>query len=128
MRNWRDMDRAEVEAIASGRTTTSGQLNVRDLGSARAELVRRDEEYAEQQEKIRQQFEQEIERTRTEREMSRQDFEEKLVQRQIDHAATLAREQLNTAQAAAKAAKWAAWAAGVAALGAIGQIFVAIVK
>jgi hypothetical protein len=72
------MDRAEVEAIASGRTNASGQLDVRLLGSARAELVRRDEEYAEKQEKIRQDFEREMERTRTEREMSRQEFDASL--------------------------------------------------
>ena len=78
MRNWRDMDRAEVEAIASGRTSASGQLDVRALGSARAELVRRDQEYAEQQEKIRQEFEREMEKIRTEREKDRQAFDASL--------------------------------------------------
>jgi hypothetical protein len=40
----------------------------------------------------------------------------------MDHASELAKEQLDTAQAAARAAKMAAWAAGVAALGAVGII------
>jgi hypothetical protein len=61
------------------------------------------------------------------REASRQKFDDELAQRQMDHGATLAKDQLNTAQAAARAAKFAAWAAGVAALGAIGQLGVAIV-
>jgi hypothetical protein len=62
------------------------------------------------------------------REAARQAFEEKLAQRQMEHAAALAREQLNTAQAAASAAKMAAWAAVAAALGAIGQVIVAVLK
>ena len=74
MRNWREMDRADVEAIASGRTT-GGRLDVRELGSARAELVRRDQEYAEEQEKARQEFEREMERGRIEREKNRQEFD-----------------------------------------------------
>ncbi len=90
MRKWRDMDRAEVEAIASGRTT-GGRLDVRELGAARAELVRRDQEYAEQQEKIRQEFEREIERSRAEREKSRQEFD-----------AALARENREAARETAK--------------------------
>ena len=56
------------------------------------------------------------------RESARHEFEEKLAQRQMDHASELAKEQLDTAQAAARAAKMAAWAAGMAALGAVGII------
>jgi hypothetical protein len=59
---------------------------------------------------------------------TRQQFEEELAQRQMDHAAALAKEQLDTAQAAARAAKMAAWAAIAAAIGAITQVVIAIVK
>jgi hypothetical protein len=69
------MDRAEVEAIASGRTTSTGRLDVRELGSARAELARRDQEYAEQQEEAHREFEREMERSRIEREKNRQEFD-----------------------------------------------------
>jgi hypothetical protein len=74
MRNWRDMDRAEVEAIASGRAA-GARLDVRELGAARAELVRRDQEYAEQQEQARREFEREMEGSRAEREKTRQEFD-----------------------------------------------------
>jgi hypothetical protein len=47
---------------------------------------------------------------------------------QLDHAAALAKEQLDTAQAAARAAKMASWAAAAAAAGAIAQAIIAIVK
>jgi hypothetical protein len=93
----------------------------RSIAEARAEREWRDREYAEGQEISRRKFE-------TDHQANRQDFEEKLAQRQMDHSATLPKAQLDTAQAAARAAKWAAWAAGVAALGAIGQVIVAIVK
>src|SRR5215472_7343522 len=91
MQNWRDMARAEVEAIASGSTSTSGRLDIRAIGDARAELVRRDQEYADQQERIRQEFERELERTRTERETNRQQFD-----------ASLAHENRQAAEEAAK--------------------------
>ena len=90
MRNWREMDRADVEAIASGRAT-GGRLDVRELGAARAELVRRDQEYAEQQEQARQEFERGIENSRTERETNRQQFD-----------AALARENREAANEAAR--------------------------
>jgi hypothetical protein len=102
MRNWRDMDRAEVEAIASGRTSASGQLDVRALGSARAELVRRDQEYAEQQEKIRQEFEREMEKIRTEREKDRQAFDASLAVDSREAARQAARVQSDAAKEAAK--------------------------
>ena len=59
---------------------------------------------------------------------ARQKFEEELAKRQMDHADALAREQLGTAQAAARAARMAAWAAIAAAFGAIAQAVIAIVK
>jgi hypothetical protein len=90
MRNWRDMDRSEVEAVASGRTT-GGRLDVGELGAARAELARRDQEYAEQQEQARQEFEREMERSRAEREKTRQEFD-----------ASVARENRKAARETAK--------------------------
>jgi hypothetical protein len=54
---WREQDRALVEATARGVTSSSGQVNVRHLGLARVELIRRDQEDAEQQERSRRDFE-----------------------------------------------------------------------
>ena len=88
-----------------------------NVARARAELVWRDHE-----------FEREMSAAADMREASRQKFDEELARRQMDHASKLAREQLGTAQAAARAATMAAWAAGVAALGAIGQVIVALLK
>jgi hypothetical protein len=146
----RHMDRPQLESLASGIPGVMGPANPLQAGQARYELVMRDREYAEQQEQDRRAYEDERERSRRKfemdrdsdrenfelkmfdeagvREAARQNFEENLAQRQMDHATALAREQLDTARAAAKAAKWAAWAAGVAALGAIGQIIVAALK
>ena len=90
---------AEVEAIASGRTT-GGRLDVRELGVARAELVRRDQEYAEQQEKIRQEFEREIERSRTERETNRQEFDAALARENREAARETAKLQLEATREA----------------------------
>jgi hypothetical protein len=117
----RAMRRAQLERAATPALNSLMDAERDRVTRARAELVWRDHEYAEAQETSRRKFE-------TDHQAARQDFEEKLAQRQMDHAAKLAREQLNTVQAAAKAAKWAAWAAGVAALGAIGQIIVAFVR
>jgi hypothetical protein len=105
----------------------SGMDHGRGVAAAKAEIVWRDREYAEDQENSRREFEREMSAAADAREVNRQKFDEALAQRQMDHSSKLAREQLNTAQAAAKAAKWAAWAAGIAALGAIGQLVVAIV-
>jgi len=69
------MGGAEVEAIASGRTSTSGRVDLNELGSARADLARRDQESAEELEKIRQEFEREMERIRSDREKARQKFD-----------------------------------------------------
>ena len=99
----------------------------RSIAEARAELEWRDRESAEGQERSRREFEREMSAVADAREANRQKFDEALAQRQMDHGAAIAKEQLDTAQAAARAAKWAAWAAGIAALGAIGQLVVAIV-
>jgi hypothetical protein len=132
----RGLDRARLEAAAAAGFPKT-ILDRNDM--AKAEIVRRDRQYLEEQGWSRRKFEtdRDSDREKLERELSdaaeareaaRQGFEEKLAQRQIDHAAALAREQLDTAQAAARAAKMPAWAAGVAALGAIGQIIVAALK
>src|SRR6516164_448673 len=103
--DWRNRDRAEVEAIASGKTSVSGRVDVAQLGQARAEIVRRDHEYAEEQERSRRQYE-------DDRAAARREHEEQLLRRQMEHASKLAQEQLDTARAAQKAANRAAWAGG----------------
>jgi TolA-binding protein len=95
MLNWRDRDRADVEMIASGITSNSGRVNVAELGQARAELVRRNHEYAKAQERSRREYE-------DDRAATRRDFEEQLMQRQMEHASKLAEEQLNTASGRGK--------------------------
>jgi hypothetical protein len=131
---WRGMERVQLEAASDGLVNLGGGKH-----AARAEIIRRDRDYEQEQERSRRKFEtdRDLDREKLEREMSdladtreaaRQKFEEKLAQRQMDHAAGLAKEQLYTAQAAARAAKMAALAAGVAALGTIGQIIVAVLK
>jgi hypothetical protein len=115
---YRIRPRANLEEIASA---PPGAYMPNILGYAKAELLRRGREYAEEQENSQREWE-------TTHQAARQKFEEELAQRQMDHASRLAREQLDTAQAAATAAKWAAVAAGVAALGAIGQLIVAFVR
>lgn len=111
------MSRAQLERVATPALNRFMDPEADRVTRARAELVWRDQE-----------FDREISAAADAREASRQRFDDELTQRQMDHASKLARQQLNTAQAAAKAAKWAAWAAGVAALGAIVQVIVAIVK
>ena len=119
---WLELEkRVLIVALGMGMDQGSGPATVK------AEIVWRDREYAEDQENSRREFEREMSAAADAREVNRQKFDEALAQRQMDHSSKLAREQLNTAQAAAKAAKWAAWAAGIAALGAIGQLVVAIV-
>jgi hypothetical protein len=110
--HYRNMNRAQLEGLVHG--VIHG-----DLGPARAELVRRDREYTDAQERDRREWE-------TTHQAARQKFEEELAQRQMDHAAALAKEQLDTAQSAARAARMAAWAAAASAVGAIGQVIVAI--
>jgi hypothetical protein len=116
---FRAMTQAQLELVA--RVTGQTPDQARRIAYARVELLRRDREYAEQEEQSRREFETNLQATR-------QQFEEELAQRQMDHAAALAKEQLDTAQAAARAAKMAAWAAIAAAIGAITQVVIAIVK
>jgi hypothetical protein len=113
---WPKIDRATVENYAAGRPRDASYF-----GPAKAELLRRDQEYAEEQERSRRNYE-------DERAATRREFEEQLAQRQMDHASGLAKEQLDTARAAAKAAQRAAWAAAAAAFGAIAQAIIAAVK
>jgi hypothetical protein len=94
---WREQDRDMVEATASGVTSPSGTINMRQLGLARVELNRRNREYAEQQEQ------------------SRRDFE-----------SALADKQLSAATDVANATKWAMVAAFFAAFDAIIQAVVAV--
>jgi multidrug efflux pump subunit AcrA (membrane-fusion protein) len=112
--DFRGRTRARLEeiVIVGDRSHPSGVL-----ANARAELVRRDHE-----------FQREMSEAADNREINRQRFDEELAKRQMDHAAALAREQLDTAQSAARAARMAAWAAVAAALGAITQAVIAIVK
>jgi hypothetical protein len=121
MPNWREVPRAELETIASATTNAAAFVDQKDLGEARAELVRRDREYAEAQEQSRRKYE-------DERAATRREFEEQLMRRQMEHASNLAEEQLNTARSAARAARWSAVAATIAAAGVIGQIIIAIVN
>jgi hypothetical protein len=85
-RPMRDMDRAQLEALASGITSGSGGANPARAGHARYELLLRDRELAEEQEKSRREFE-----------------------------TALADKQLRAATDVAWATRWAMWAAGAAA-------------
>ena len=131
MRNWREMDRAEVEAIASGRTT-GGRLDVRELGSARAELVRRDQEYAEEQEKARQEFEREMERSRIERERRREGFDTQLARENREaerEAAGLHTEATReAAERQIRIARMAVWAVVASAFAAMFALAVTIIQ
>ena len=71
---WRQADRAELEAQTSAATRT-GAVNARAVGLARAELVRRDGEYAEQQEQSRRDYEDRREADRREFEIKRFELE-----------------------------------------------------
>ena len=122
----RAMTQAQLEVVA--RVTRQMPDQARRMAYARVELIRRDREYAEKQEDDRRDCGREMSEAAKAREAGRQKFDEELAQRQMDHAAALAKEQLDTAQAAARAAKWAAGAAFLAALGAITQVIVAYMK
>src|SRR5262249_33609142 len=89
LRPMRDMDRAQVEALASGIPGVMAP-NSAQAGQARYELLLRDRKHAEEQGR------------------SRRDFE-----------SALADKQLSAATDVAKATKWAAWAAAFSAAGAI---------
>ena len=126
----RDMERADVEAIASGRTSGSGRLDVSALGSARAELVRRDQEYAEHQERARQEFERELEKTRAERENSRQQFDAALSRENRKAAEEAAKLQAAATREASerqvRISDRAAWAAVASAIAAIASLIVTV--
>jgi hypothetical protein len=97
LRPMRDMDRAQLEALASGITSATGAANPKLAGEARYELMQRDREYAEQQEKSRREFE-----------------------------TALADKQLRAATNVAWATKLAMWAAIASGAGAIIQAVVAV--
>jgi hypothetical protein len=111
-----------VEATASGAT-----VDVRQVGLARAELIRCDREYTEAQEQSRRRFEVGLFNAEGERDTKRKEFEEALTQRQMHHAAAIAEKQLVAARDVAKATKWAVWAAVAAAFGALVQGAVAVI-
>jgi hypothetical protein len=97
LRPMRDMDRAQLEALASGITTGSGSVDPRQVGQARYERLLREQEYDEKQEK------------------SRRDFETALADKQLKAGADVAW--------ATQLAMWAAVASGI---GAIIQAVIAI--
>jgi hypothetical protein len=90
LRPMRDMDRAQLEALASGIPGVMGGANPLQAGQARYELLVRDREYAEQQEK------------------SRREFETALADKQLTAAANVAW--------ATQLAMWAAVASGISAV------------
>ena len=104
---YRSFTRLELEKRVLIDALGMGMDQGRGPATAKAEIVWRDREYAEDQENSRREFEREMSAAADAREVNRQKFDEAVAQRQMDHSSKLAREQLNTAQAAAKAAKWA---------------------
>ena len=88
------MDRATLEMLASGVTSHAGFADPTRLGRAKAELIRRDREYAEQQEQSRREFEMARFNAESDRDVKRKQFEEALAERQMAHATSLAKEQL----------------------------------
>jgi hypothetical protein len=97
LRPMRDMDRAQLEALATGITSPAGTLDPKLAGGARYEMMQRDREYTERQEKSRREFE-----------------------------TALADKQLSAATNVAWATKWAMWAAIAAGVAAIIQAVVAV--
>jgi hypothetical protein len=106
--SFRQMKRAQLEAVVVGVPPGLSLDYVNRVAQAKAEVVRRDREFAEEQERSRRKFEADRDSDREkhdlkmfkasgEREAARQQFEEKLSRRQMDHASALAREQLDTA-------------------------------
>jgi hypothetical protein len=102
---WMKLDRITLENYAAGRPR-----DFPNLGAARVELLRRDSEYAEEQERSRREYE-------SDRDLKRQQFE-----------TALADKQLAAAIAVAKATKLAAWAAGFSAAGAVVTAIVEIIR
>jgi hypothetical protein len=130
----RDQPRWQVELSA-----VPGNANFQSQGAARAELVRRDREYAEEQERSRRAYEDQRDATRRDferemfnaegdRDVKRKQFEAALAERQMAHATALATDQVSAAQSAARAARLAAWATAVAAAGAVAQAVIAALK
>src|SRR5262245_52686854 len=95
---WRTADEEQVEQYASGLITTDSFA----IGLARAELKRRDREYAEAQEAERQKFQRERFDAEADLEVKRRQFDKALADEQMSHAARLAAEQHDTARSAAK--------------------------
>ena len=112
---WAKKDRAYVEWMA---VIAPGKAVTELIGEARAELVRRDYAYAEEQEQSRRHYE-------DDRAATRREHEEQLMRRQMEHASKLSQEQLATARSARNAARWAAGAAALAAFGALVQAGIA---
>jgi hypothetical protein len=102
---WMKLDRIPLENYASGRPRDDP-----NLGRARVELLRRDNEYAEEQERSRREYE-------SDRDLKQQQF-----------ATALADKQLVAATAVAKATKMAAWAAGLSAAGAVVTAIVEVIR
>jgi hypothetical protein len=99
------MGRVQLDAAADGLENLGGARH-----AAKAEIIRRDREYAEEQER------------------SRREFETARDQRPMDHAAALADKQLSAAIDVAKATKFAAWAAGFSACGAVVAAIVEVIR
>jgi hypothetical protein len=96
-------------------------------GDARAEIVRRDREYAEQQEQSRREFQKAMFDAEGDREVERRQFDQALADEQMDHATALADKQLTAATAVATATQRALWAASFAAAGALIQAAAAVI-
>ena len=107
------MDRAQLEAQASGITTGSGARSQTPLGVglARAEILYRDHEYAEDQERSRREFDLDLERIRSERETENREVTREAAQTQANATREVAEQQIRFARAASRAAIAAAIAA-----------------
>jgi adenylosuccinate synthase len=126
----RNEDRGQVEQWASGLLVKG-----RGVGDARAELVRRNHAYAEEQENSRREFELKLETIRTEREKDRQQFEASLAADNREVAkeaariqATATREVAEKQLRIARAATSAAIAAAIAAFLSVAVTTVPIIK
>jgi hypothetical protein len=130
-------DRASLEVTANGPTHFSGTRSIEEVGLAKAEIIRRDREYAEQQEQSRRAYEDQREASRRDFEIRifqaagnraavQQQHEEKLARMQADAAREAATIQARaTEQAAERQVKIARWAA-VAAMAAAVAAFISL--
>ena len=98
------------------------------VGRARAELERRRRKWEEEQATRREKFESTLFNAAGERDVKRKQFEEKLADRQMEHATALTDKQLETARSVARATRLAAWAAGLSALGAVVMAIMEVVR